>query len=162
MSKHLCDCGKIAQYNYMPATDKPVNKYYCYDCIVSDEGCSCNWRFGEEPEGVEGVDWKWVKTNGNEDTWQYLDINGNPYVCCEYDFEEEGYEIEVKLYISDEQKKSIVNYPEKYGYTYCDIYLKNGNIINKEFLIDKEYFWVAEDLHLTNQDILKIDITNDK
>ena len=171
MAKHLCDCGKIALYCYMPASDNRFNPYVCDDCIssVADEGCSCNWHYTnvnayhppldnpELPEGEEGKDWRWVPNHKDQGAWQYLDDKGRPYPCCEYDFNEQGYDIEVKLYLTDEQKEWIKDFSQEH----CDIHFKNGLIIEKELITDKSYFWILEELGLTNGDIIKI-IKNEK
>lgn len=109
--KKKCDCGKIAVWVYMPGYSNGGNSYICDDCVSSPEdiGCSCNWHYGkpqeglptDEPEGIEGKDWRWIEYEGDEYTdkitkeedgyWQYLDERGRPYPCAEYDYDEEGY-----------------------------------------------------------------------
>ena len=109
--KKKCDCGKIAQWLYMPGYGDNSNPYSCDDCVSSsdDMGCSCNWHYAkpqdglptDEPEGIEGKDWRWVEYEGDEYVnkitkeedgyWQYLDEKGRPYPCAEYDYSEEGY-----------------------------------------------------------------------
>lgn len=112
MEKHKCDCGKEAKYCYLPGFADSNNDYVCEDCVVSsdDTGCSCNWRFkraevidsertppfdgpynDDLPEGEEGKDWRWI--NKNDGIWINLDDRGRPYPCCEYAYEEEGFEI---------------------------------------------------------------------
>jgi hypothetical protein len=108
--KKKCDCGKIAVFVYMPGYGDGGNNYVCDDCISSQEyvGCSCNWRYGlpqeglpiDEPEGVEGKDWRWVIKEADEyedaitmedGYWQYLDERGRPYPCVEYEYDKEGF-----------------------------------------------------------------------
>lgn len=158
MSKHLCNkCGKIAQWIYIPSGEK----YWCDDCISSpdDIGCSCNSHFAninaepEIPEGIEGVDWRWV--NKEEGEWQKLDEKGRPYPCCEYDFSE-SFDIEVKLFLTKEQKESIKDIPQECDWCKCDIFLKNGTILKDEWVVKKEYIYIIEDLNITNKDILQI------
>jgi hypothetical protein len=114
MVKALCDCGAMAVYVYMPGFSNGSNPYFCDDCIIStdDIGCSCNWRHTdvgayhppinnpEIPEGVEGVDWRWVEFEGNErmkkitkedGIWIYLDDKGRPYPCVEYFYDSDGF-----------------------------------------------------------------------
>jgi len=106
-----CKCGhchnNIAVWYYAPSSDmKEENRYYCNDCISSTEdvGCSCNWHYtdvnayhppldeSESPEGLENKDWRWVdKSKGS---WQYLDEKGRPYPCCEYWYDEEGWNVD--------------------------------------------------------------------
>lgn len=91
--KELCNCGKIAVWVYLPYTDNEFNHYYCDNCV--NRGCGCNYNhiseFGE-PIGVEDIDWKWVKDI--KDIWVELDEFGNEYPCCEYDYDEDGFEKE--------------------------------------------------------------------
>lgn len=114
MEKHKCDCGKEAVWCYMPGFRDNSNPFFCDDCVISPEnkiGCSCNWRFAKEqeglptdlPEGEEGKDWIWVEFKGDEHTppitkedgyWTELDERGRPYPCVEYWYDEEGFEIE--------------------------------------------------------------------
>lgn len=106
MAKRLCDCGSVAQWLYMPSSERNFNPYVCDDCIssVDDQGCSCNWYYTdvnayhppldnpELPEGVEGKDWCWVPSHKDQGAWQYLDEKGRPYPCCEYWYNDEGFE----------------------------------------------------------------------
>lgn len=104
MAKRKCDCGKMAVYCYMPGYSGGGNIYHCDDCIstVDDEGCSCNYHHTnepisyldcvpEQPRGVEGKDWRWVKEDAG--IWIDLDDRGRPYVCVEYDYDKNGYNI---------------------------------------------------------------------
>jgi hypothetical protein len=45
----------------------------------------------QKPEGVEGIDWKRYGKN----QWYYIDEKGRPYPCCEYDYDEKGFDIDV-------------------------------------------------------------------
>jgi hypothetical protein len=122
--RELCDCGKMAVWIYMPGYGDKSNPYHCEDCISSkdDVGCSCNWHHTdvnayfppldkpEVPEGVEGVDWRWVVHPGNErmdeikreeGIFQYLDEKGRPHPCCEYEYDKDGFEI----YTEEEEKE---------------------------------------------------------
>ena len=99
--KETCDCGNIAKWLYMPFTDSKENPFYCDDCVP--RGCSCNNRYvgssydfqdnGPDlsEDGVEGKDWKWLEEGK---VWCYIDNQGRQFPCCEYDWEEEGYEKE--------------------------------------------------------------------
>lgn len=104
--KKLCDCGKIATWVYAPTyTGKGINgdnPYSCDDCVP--RGCSCNnyhtdinayhppLDSPELPEGEEGKDWKWVDINKGE--WTNIDEKGREYPCCEFFYDEEGWDIE--------------------------------------------------------------------
>lgn len=103
MAKEKCECGKLAVWSYMPGKGK-----YCDDCISSpdDMGCSCNFNYShgeyaEQPEGIEGKDWRWVTHEGNDywrkmtkedGIWQSLDDRGRPHPCAEYMYDEEGFD----------------------------------------------------------------------
>lgn len=107
--KHKCDCGKMATYLYMPGFGNGANSHICDDCISSadDIGCSCNFYYttgdlAEQPEGIEGKDWRWVIHEGDEyrtkitkedGIWVRLDERGRPYACVEYDYSETGYDV---------------------------------------------------------------------
>lgn len=166
MAKYKCDCQKEAQWYYMPSSDVyKDNRYYCDDCVssVNNIGCSCNWRHidikapseeQEIPDGIENKDWKWV--TGYDNTWQYIDEKGRPYPCCEYDYNKEGFVIEDKIDLTEEQISSIENYK---SFKSCDIYLTNGAIIKDEIIIEGSV-WVDAELRLSNSDIAKIVITD--
>jgi len=101
MQKKLCDCGKIAQWCYMPGYSSGDSPYHCDDCV--HRGCSCNHRYVDVnsyhppldnpdiPEWEEGKDWKWVEV---DKVWCYIDESGREYPCCEYDYSEDGYDKE--------------------------------------------------------------------
>lgn len=94
MKKELCKCGKMAVWVYMPG-----DGVYCDECVP--RGCFCNHRFTdpnsysppldapEMPEGVEGIDWKWIA----EGVCCELDENGKEFPCCEYMYDGEGWDI---------------------------------------------------------------------
>jgi hypothetical protein len=109
--KEKCDCGKMAQWIYMPGFSGGASPYFCDDCVsnVDDIGCSCCWNTSLEqeglpqdlPEGVEGKDWRWVVNEANEymgeitkedGYWISLDERGRPYPCVEYEYDEYGFD----------------------------------------------------------------------
>ena len=108
MEKEKCDCGKMAVWLYMPGYSSGNNPFSCDDCIISEDnkiGCSCNWNYGKEqeglptdlPEGIEGKDWRWVEdaeenTTKEDKYWIELDERGRPYPCVEFDYSEEGFD----------------------------------------------------------------------
>ena len=114
MEKHKCECGKQAVWVYMPGYVDDSNPYSCDDCVVSPEdkiGCSCNWNYAKEqeglptdlPQGEEGKDWNWVEYEGDEFSppitkedgfWLELDERGRPYPCAEYEYSEEGFDVD--------------------------------------------------------------------
>lgn len=91
--KHLCNCGKMAVWDYMPGFSSGSNSYFCDDCVTSvdEEPCECEIKpfSWQKPEGVEGVNWKRYGKN----QWYYIDEKGRPYPCCEYDYDENGFDI---------------------------------------------------------------------
>jgi hypothetical protein len=109
--KHKCECGKLAVYFYMPVTEHGDNHYYCEDCVPVNEeiGCSCNWHYckdGEQPIGVENVDWKWVVKEADEhiseitkDEKIFINLNEDkkPYPCSEFDYSSDGYFVDTWL-----------------------------------------------------------------
>jgi hypothetical protein len=46
----------------------------------------------ELPEGIEGVDWKWIEDGS---IWTYIDDKGREWPCAEYDCDPDGYEREI-------------------------------------------------------------------
>ena len=100
-SKILCDCGKVAVWDYMPGYSNKENSYSCDDCVP--RGCECNHRYvsvdsyhppldkSDLPDGIEGKDWKWLE---QDKVWCYIDDEGRQYPCVEYDYSEEGYDID--------------------------------------------------------------------
>ena len=90
--KEKCKCGKKATWIYMPGGG---DDFKCDDCV--SRGCSCNYHhegyegLPTEEDGVEGVDWKWVLKN---EIWVVLDEKGREYPCVEFEYEEEGFDIE--------------------------------------------------------------------
>ena len=109
-----CSCGKLATWIYMPGFANDNSPFFCDDCVVTkDEGpCSCNFKHitsftdDELKELKEGLDYKFVvkedliKLNPNAEVLNfvegaliyYLNDNGRPYPCAEYEYNEEGFE----------------------------------------------------------------------
>jgi len=96
--KHLCDCGKLAVWWYMPGYDEGENSFICDDCV--HRGCSCNhysirsddWHppieGGIQPTPEDGTI-KWL----DEYNWTSVDEQGREYPCCEYDYSKTGYDV---------------------------------------------------------------------
>ena len=94
-----CDCGKKATWVYMPGF-RDGSPFFCNECV--HRGCSCNEYSivaehyhppgGIEPEGIEEVDWIWV--NEEKTSWARIDDKGRRYPCAEYDYDEDGFEID--------------------------------------------------------------------
>ena len=115
MGKEVCNTCKIkmAVWSYMPGYSDNSSPYSCDDCVIPKDdkiGCSCNWNYAKEqeglpldlPEGIEGKDWIWLEHDGDEyinkiskeeGYWQYIDEFGRPYPCAEYFYDEDGFEI---------------------------------------------------------------------
>ena len=102
MSKELCDCGKVAVWDYSPGYSGGGNSYSCDDCVP--RGCECNHNYVDVnayhpalnhpnlPEGKEGKDQKW--TDDEKTNWCHIDDKGREYPCMEYWYDEDGWEIE--------------------------------------------------------------------
>lgn len=96
--KQLCGCSKknIATYAYLPGFIDNSNPYFCEDCIsdVDSIPCSCNYHYTkyQKPEGIENIDWRWISSK--KDIFINLDERGRPYPCCEYDYSENGYDLD--------------------------------------------------------------------
>ena len=73
--KHTCrECNEIAVWMYAPSSESRVEKdrYYC-DVHIDRSGCSCN------------ID----PNTGVED----MDDFGRPFPCCEYLYDDRGFDI---------------------------------------------------------------------
>ncbi len=90
--KLKCKCGRVATWLYMPNE----SHYCCDDCVP--RGCTC-WIESIEcedgslyyPQGIEGKDWKWIEEN---QLWEKLDGEGKQMPCCEWWYDEEGWDNE--------------------------------------------------------------------
>ena len=98
--KELCDCGKTATWVYLPGYSSKENPYSCDDCVP--RGCDCNHRHVdvsayhpalERPEipGKEDEPYVWIEEGK---VWTHVDDKGRQFPCCEYDHDEDGWEIE--------------------------------------------------------------------
>ena len=67
-------CGKTAIWMYAPMSDywTDAERYFCDDCV--SRGCSCNEDYETKIEATDEL--------------------GRFFPCCEYNFCEDGYEIE--------------------------------------------------------------------
>jgi len=86
-NKELCDCGKVATWDYMPGYSGGANSYSCDDCVP--RGCSCNHRYLELPD-KEDYPFKWI----DDKTWVSVDEQGREYPCVEYSYDEEGWDLD--------------------------------------------------------------------
>lgn len=93
--KELCDCGAISVWCYMPGFSSGCNPYFCDDCVP--RGCECNHYSTRDedyiPEGgfsptEDDGRFKWI----SETIWTHIDEKGREYPCCEYMYDEEGFE----------------------------------------------------------------------
>lgn len=97
-----CQCGNKATWLYMPSGRGKV--FYCDEHV--HRGCHCNdydLDFDGEPDKNKKVVW-WNETDtsrqppfstdrkADSTIYQYLDENGRLYPCCEYDYDENGFE----------------------------------------------------------------------
>lgn len=91
-NKELCECGKMAVWVNMPGFSSGDSPYFCDDCVP--RGCDCNYYdISEElPQGIENVDWKYHSKE--KQLFTYLDDQGREEPCCEYWYDEDGFDIE--------------------------------------------------------------------
>jgi len=102
MTNELCTCGKRAVWCYLPGYSSGSSPYFCDECV--HRGCSCNHRYvkdklfkeGDIPEGEEGKDWIWVEEGS---VWTSIDDKGREWPCEEYDYDPDGYELEINPHI---------------------------------------------------------------
>ena len=100
MEKELCKCGKMAVWIYMPGYSKGQSPFHCDDCVP--RGCACEmWSLKEmTPEEYykdsPDFDKSWVKyLDGEyEGYWVPVDDMGRKWPCCEYHYDEEGFDLE--------------------------------------------------------------------
>jgi len=70
--KHTCcECSELAIWMYAPSGRKEKDRYYCDACIK--RGCNCNIN----PD------------SGEED----VDDLGRKYPCCEYLYDDRGFDV---------------------------------------------------------------------
>ena len=96
-----CKCNKIALWFYAPSS-KGEDAFYCDDCVP--RGCSCNQyalsEFDENEEQGNKIYWNEERNNftnkKTEDSFFYeiVDDKGRRYPCCEYWYDEDGWEDE--------------------------------------------------------------------
>lgn len=97
--KHLCKCGKIATWLYMPSSCNRLEVFFCDDCV--QRGCTCHYRYVDinsvdppldKPDLPTDEDhpYKWIE----EDVlWVNVDDKGREYPCIEYDYDADGFDI---------------------------------------------------------------------
>lgn len=105
MKFFLCECGKKAEWVYMPSSD--YYPYYCDECVP--RGCTCNDEYAYEYEAENGEIKKtaiedtiqWYEKNGMKWIWKeegkcisHVDDKGRLLPCCEYFYNENGWEAE--------------------------------------------------------------------
>lgn len=100
MKKELCDCGKLAVWLYMPGFSSGDSPFFCDDCVP--RGCSCNHHYVSVDAYIPPLDSpelpteedhpiKWIE---DDKVWCHVDEQGREYPCCEYEYDEEGFEID--------------------------------------------------------------------
>ncbi len=90
----ICDCGEIATWLYMPSSESKEHPFYCDKCVP--RGCSCNNTSLEEDYAqLEIENYKKNKQNYKIENGEIipLDSLGRELPCCEYDYDEDGFEI---------------------------------------------------------------------
>ena len=98
--KELCDCGKIATWIYVPGFSGGDSPFFCDDCVP--RGCSCNHEYVDTESYVPSLDKpnlplesdmpiKWLEEGK---IWCRVDEQGREYPCCEYDYDENGFDFD--------------------------------------------------------------------
>ena len=95
MDKQICSCGRVAVWVYLPGHCDGVD-YFCDECVSRE--CTCNHRFitsfEEDTEYFdypEDENFRWIKEG---EIWVSLDDKGREWPCCEYMYNEEGFDVE--------------------------------------------------------------------
>jgi len=100
MAKELCDCGKVGIWYYAPASESNENHYDCDDCVP--RGCECNHRYTDvnsyypplDSPDIPTEEDKPIKWIEEDKIWCRVDEQGREYPCCEFWYDEEGWDIE--------------------------------------------------------------------
>ena len=91
--KQKCDCGNIATWLYMPCYSSKENPFYCDNCVP--RGCWFNNTSLEEDYAQQEIE------ENDKNGYNYkiengyiipLDNQGREFPCCEYEYDEDGYE----------------------------------------------------------------------
>lgn len=129
--KHRCSqCGNQAVWLYMPN-----GNFYCAEHVP--RGCTCNVcdiEFDGEPKSDSNLLW-WSKNDYEENMYQnnldnfatkerqvdsfyyeYLDEKGRREPCCEFEYDEDGFEIEETQYYLD--RRDIIEVLESHKLKY--------------------------------------------
>lgn len=86
MNKYkCCKCNKIAVWCYLPTAI-----FYCDEHVP--RGCYCNSRHIKEDGNPDNENFIWL--DDNHTLYEYLDEKGRRSPCCEYDYDENGFEID--------------------------------------------------------------------
>jgi len=91
--KIKCDVCKenMAVWLYMPSSTREDN-FFCEECVP--RGCSC----GREYLDMEDYDntppedktlWKWIEV---DKIWAGVDEKGREWPCCEYSYDDNGFD----------------------------------------------------------------------
>ena len=97
-----CDCGKLAVWIYEPGFSNG-SPFFCDDCVP--RGCTCNHYYVdvnsyhpplENPNSPEESDHpiKWIEI---DKIWCRVDEKGREYPCCEYGYDQNGFDFENNL-----------------------------------------------------------------
>jgi hypothetical protein len=93
MNLRKCECGKLAQWLYMPYSELKHDPFFCDECVP--RGCECQNRYVREPDlddddlpTADDLPFKWIVFGKS---WKHVDDKGRDIPCVEYDYSEEGY-----------------------------------------------------------------------
>ena len=110
MKRFLCECGKLATWDYMPSST--YYPFFCDECVP--RGCTCNSEYTvNSPQAHENGyganpptdhnQWKWLIPNIQ---WCLVDEQGRELPCVEYDYSSEGFDVTEET-LSHFSKKNI-------------------------------------------------------
>lgn len=86
--KIKCKCGKIATWMYMPSGElSEKDSYKCDNCVP--RGCSCCWVPKDDIDVFDDI-----AMSNPENYYEELDNQGRKLPCCEWWYDEEGWEDE--------------------------------------------------------------------
>lgn len=99
--KDLCDCGKVATWCYMPGYSSGKNPNYCDNCVP--RGCECCHRYVDpnsyhppldnlDMPSEEDKPYIWIEEGK---IWAHVDEKGRLFPCCEYIYDEDGWDDEL-------------------------------------------------------------------
>lgn len=95
-------CSEVATWLYMPS-GMESRPFFCDSCVP--RGCECNTYHMDpssyfppldsphlpDKEEIEGIHWKWIE---KDVSWCYIDGERREFPCCEFTYDEDGFDLE--------------------------------------------------------------------